>query len=140
MIGLIDTSALIRLFIPDGPIPEGLQEFFTGVETGLNMAIAPELIIAEVANVIFKKKTSGELSNEEGEQLLIDILGMPIRFFDHMPLVFRAYQLAEKFQLTVYDALFLSLAVEKSAIVFSADEKIVKTANTLGLSGNWRRS
>ena len=52
MIGVIDTSALIRLFIPDGPVPVGLEEFFRGVERGTNIAIAPELLVVESANVI----------------------------------------------------------------------------------------
>lgn len=133
MIGVIDTSALIRLFIPVGPVPEGLDTFFMGVGTGRNTAIAPELMIAEVANVIFNKTKTGEITKEEGTLLLSDMLEMPIRFFGHMPLVFRAYELAQRFQLTVYDTLFLSLAVEKSGIVFSADEKVVKAAKTLGL-------
>ena len=34
MIGIIDTSALIRLFIPDGPIPDGLEKFFNNADSG----------------------------------------------------------------------------------------------------------
>ncbi|MBW2220154.1 MAG: hypothetical protein JRF40_11780 [Deltaproteobacteria bacterium] len=55
MIGVIDTSALIRLFIPDGPIPEGFEKFFRGVERGNNRAIAPELLLVESANVLDRK-------------------------------------------------------------------------------------
>ncbi len=50
MIGVVDTSALIRLFVPDGPLPDGFNEFLRGVERGFNMAIAPELLLAEAAN------------------------------------------------------------------------------------------
>jgi hypothetical protein len=52
MIGVVDTSALIRLFVPDGSLPDGFDEFLRGVERGLNTAIAPELLLAEAANVI----------------------------------------------------------------------------------------
>ena len=52
MIGVVDTSALIRLFVPDGPVVEGLEAFMTGVERGLNSALAPELLLAEAANVV----------------------------------------------------------------------------------------
>ncbi len=55
MIGVVDTSALIRLFIPDGPIPEGFEKFLSGVERGNNMAIAPELLLVESANVLDRK-------------------------------------------------------------------------------------
>lgn len=55
MIAVIDASALMRLFIPDGPVPRGLEAFFQGVESERNMAIAPELLMAEAASVIHKK-------------------------------------------------------------------------------------
>ena len=32
MIGVVDTSALIRLFVPDGPLPDGFEDFLRGVE------------------------------------------------------------------------------------------------------------
>lgn len=61
MIGIIDTSALLRLFMPDGPIPKGLERFFFGVEQGSNVALAPELLTAEAANVLNKKLKAGLL-------------------------------------------------------------------------------
>ncbi len=133
MIGVIDTSALIRLFVPDGPIPDGLEEFFQGVERGRNIAIAPELIMVESANVINKKRSIGEISEEESRQLLLDILSMPIRLFPHRPLIQPSFELAVEYELTVYDALFLALAIEQGAIVFSSDETIVKVAGLIKL-------
>jgi len=35
MIAVVDTSAVLRLFIPDGPVPNGLEAFFRGVEAGI---------------------------------------------------------------------------------------------------------
>ncbi len=81
MIGVVDTSALIRLFVPDGPLPNDFEGFLRGVERGLNTAIAPELLLAEAANVINKKQISKELSESESDQLFSDILSLPIRLF-----------------------------------------------------------
>jgi len=74
MIAVIDTSALIRLYIPDGSIPKGLEAFFRGVERGNHIAIAPELLLVESANVLNKKRKINELTEEESIQLLNDIL------------------------------------------------------------------
>ena len=87
MIGVVDTSALIRLFVPDGPLPNDFEGFLRGVERGLNVAIAPEFLLAEAANVLNKKQLSGELSESESNQLLSDILTVPIRFFPHRPIL-----------------------------------------------------
>ena len=74
MIGVVDTSALIRLFVPDGPRPEGFDVFLRDVERGINTAIAPELLVAVAANVINKKRILGELSEDESSRLLAEIL------------------------------------------------------------------
>ncbi|MEE8430111.1 MAG: type II toxin-antitoxin system VapC family toxin [Candidatus Desulfatibia sp.] len=133
MIAVIDTSALIRLFVPDGPLTQGLEEFLNGVERGRNTAIAPELLMVEAANALNKKRNSGELSDEEGRHLLTDVLAMPIRFFPHRPLIPRSFELAREHDLTVYDALYLALAIEHGAGIFSADKSILKVAGVLGL-------
>jgi len=134
MIGVVDTSALIRLFVPDGLLPTDFVEFLRGVERGLNMAIAPELLLAEAASVINKKEKLEELTEDESDRLLTDVLSLPIRLFPHEPLLPRAYKLARKHNLSVYDTLNLALAEEHGAGIFSVDRKLLKIAVHLGLS------
>jgi predicted nucleic acid-binding protein len=133
MIGVVDTSALIRLFVPDGPLPNDFEGFLRGVERGLNIAIAPELLMAEAANVINKKQLSGELSESEGDQLLSDILSVPIRLFPHRPILPKAFELARTHNLTVYDTLYLALAEEHGAVIFTGDRKLLSIAERLKL-------
>jgi len=42
--------------------------------------------------------------------------------------------LAREYKLTVYDAIYIALALENGVGIFTADESIIKVANTLGLS------
>ena len=133
MIGVVDTSALIRLFVPDGPMPDGFDDFLRGVERGTNSAIAPELLVAEAANVVNKKRISGEFRENESAQLLADILSVPIRLFPHRPILLRAFDLAREYQLTVYDTLYLALAEDHGAVIFTVDRKLLKAATNLRL-------
>ncbi len=133
MIGVVDASALIRLFVPDGPLPDGFEEFLRGVERGLNTAIAPELLLAEAANVIKKIRKSGEIDDSESDRLLDDLLLVPVRLLSHRPVILRAFDLARKFTLSVYDALYLALAENHGAVIFSADRKLLKAAIQLKL-------
>jgi len=133
MIGVVDTSALIRLFIPDGPLPYDFEDFLRGVERGLNTAIAPELLMAESANVLSKKQKAKELSGFESEQLLAAVMSLPIRLFPHRSLLTRAFELAIARDLSVYDTLYLALAEEHGAVVFTADRKLSKIAAQLRL-------
>ena len=138
MIGVVDTSALIRLFIPDGPLPVGFKKFLRGVEREFNTAIAPELLVAEAANVINKKQKSGELAGNESDPLLSDLLSVPIRLFPHRPILLRALEMAREYDLTVYDTLYLALAEEHGAVIFSADNQLLKIAVDLHLQLEYR--
>jgi len=134
MIAVIDTSALLRLFIPDGPIPDGLEAFFRGVETGTHVAIAPELLVVEATNVVLKKQRRSELSEDESTGLISLIEQMPIRYFGHGPLCKRTHQLALESGLSAYDALFLALAQDRGAALFTADDKLQQEAAKRGLA------
>ena len=133
MIAVIDTSALLRLFIPDGPMPEGIEAFFRGVETGSNVAIAPELLIVEAVNVVVKKQRRGELSDDEASGLISLFRQMPIRYFSHHSLFNNIYRISLETGLSAYDSLFLALAQDRGAVLFSADEKLLHEAGRRGL-------
>jgi predicted nucleic acid-binding protein len=81
--------------------------------------------------VVLKKQRAGELSDSEAGEMLRDIMALPIRLMPHRPLVDVAYQQARQLNLTVYDALFLALAVERGAVLFTADGALAKAARTM---------
>ena len=132
MIAVVDTSAFLRLFLPDGPLPDGLEHFLRAVERGENTAIAPELMLAESANVLNKKRREGLLSAGEVAELVAIVREMPIRYLPHRELIAGAVRLAETCGLTVYDALYLELARQKSARLFTADQRLVDAARQCG--------
>lgn len=84
MIAVIDTSALMRLIIPDGPIPSGLDAFMRGAERGEHEVAAPDLMWVEAANVLNKKRRHGILTEEEARQALGLLLRMPITSLAHL--------------------------------------------------------
>jgi predicted nucleic acid-binding protein len=133
MIAVVDTSAVLRLFVPDGPVPTGLEAFFRGVETGSHVAIAPELLVVEATNVVLKKQRRGELSADESSALILLLEQMPIRYFSHRPLYKSTHQIALETGLSAYDALFLALAQDRGAALFSADERLKREAEARGL-------
>ncbi len=130
---VVDTSALIRLYIPDGPVPAGLTGALQHAERGDAGLIAPELILAESGQVLHKKRTQNLLSDEEVTAILDGILCLPIRLFSHHDLIGPACDLALERNLTVYDALFLSLAKRHGALLVTADEKLRRVAGELDL-------
>ena len=133
MIAVVDTSAFLRLFIPDGEVPDGLEELFRGVERGMDAAIAPELMLAEAANALNKKRLQGSISLEECLELVELCRAMPVRYYPHADLLAPATRLAAEQSLTVYDALFLALALRTGARLLIADDRLAKAARSLHL-------
>jgi predicted nucleic acid-binding protein len=133
MIAVVDTSAVLRLFIPDGPGPDGLEAFFRGVESGANLAIAPELLLVEAINVAVKKQRRGELTTEESKDLVGLLKQMPIRYYAHTPYCSRAYDLSLESGLSAYDAVFLALALDRGVRLFTADQQLEVVASRKGI-------
>ena len=86
---------------------------------------APDLIYPEVANVIWKRHQRGEINGDEAGQLLADVLRLPLQIAPSDALVDAALQLALRTAQTVYDCLYLALAVKNKTVLVSGDRRLV---------------
>lgn len=134
MMWVIDTSALIRLFVPDGPLHPEVETAFNRAATGADLVLAPHLLLAEAANVLLRKRRRDELSMEELRELLQAVESLPIRLCEHGPLLFPACALAQAHGLSAYDALYLAVAERHSARLITNDEGLAKVARAIGLA------
>ena len=130
---VLDTSALLRLYIPDGPLPDGVEQAFRLAERGNVRLLAPELLLAEAAQVLHKKWKSGRMSVAENEALLDLFVELPIEFLSDGPFLKHAAELARSKNITIYDSLFLAIADLNGATLLTADKTLLKTATNLGL-------
>ena len=110
---VLDTSAIIRLYVPDGPLPDGLEEHVTSSWKGETALLVPELALSECAQVLWKKEQAGYLNSSEVDQILFSILELPIEIVGHYDLLSDAVLMARRRNLTIHDALFLALAEKK---------------------------
>lgn len=87
--------------------------------------IAPDLLVAECANILWKKVERGELTSQEadlGARLLerSDIELMPMRGLLHA-----ATRLAVALSHPAYDCVYLSLALARSTRFVTADDRFI---------------
>ena len=59
---------------------------------------------------------------------------MPIRYYGHQPLCGASHRIAMESGLSGYDAIFLALAQDRGAVLYSADEKLIAEAARRGLA------
>jgi predicted nucleic acid-binding protein len=121
---VVDTSALIRLYVPDGPLPPGLEEAVDLAWRGEAALFAPELALLEAAQVLLKKERAGYLTTEESTAVLGEIADLPLDLVGHRGLLGAAVALARERDLTVYDAVFVALAAARRAQLITADRAL----------------
>ncbi len=130
-IAVVDTSALIRLYVPDGPVPNGFNEFVTLAWRGEATLLIPELGLVEFAQVLWKKEQAKYLTRSEANEIMEAVTELPLEVIGHANLIIDALNLARSYDLTVYDAVFLSLSKLKHAIFFTSDERLEKVYKRL---------
>jgi len=121
---IVDTSALIRLYVPDGPIPAGLEEYLDAAWRAETTLMIPELALAEFVQVLWKKEQAGYLKLSEVDEIVAALLELPLEIIGHQDILIDALSLARSNGLTVYDSLFLSLALKKKAELITADQRL----------------
>ena len=121
---VMDTSAIIRFYVPDGPVPDKLNDSIAAAWRAEISLLVPELALAEVTQVLLKKERLGFITQTEADEIFHSVLELPFEVYGHYDLLPDALSIARQYNLTVYDALFLALAIKKSADLITADQKL----------------
>jgi predicted nucleic acid-binding protein len=128
---VIDASAWLRAAFLEQEHPEVLDALREQV-AGVAVLRVPELFVAEVAHVIHRRRRSGACTGAEAKALLDWTFSIPLTQSPLKPLVGAAMRLAWEHRLSVYDALYLALAIGCGAHLLTADEDLARAARREG--------
>jgi predicted nucleic acid-binding protein len=103
-----------------------------------DVLIAPDLILAEVANVIWKRHQRGELDDSEANDLLADVQRLPLQLIPTPTVVHSALALATRIRRTVYDCTYLALSLELGAVMLTGDRRLVNSLERSPMSTSVR--
>jgi len=117
---VVDASVVAAAFFQE----EFADEARTLLVSGCQLR-TPDLIYAEVANAIWKRQRRGEINEEEAGQLLADFLSLPLLVTPSNKLIGPALPLAIQTGCTVYDCLYLALAVDQACPLITGDRRLV---------------
>lgn len=124
MIIVLDTCAGVEI-----SLGRGQAEKFKNWLNTADWVIAPDLYIAETANVYWKYHQFSELPLDIGEERLEDTLAMVDNYIPSLELYRAAWSFSVQAHCAVYDALFLVLARRENAHLLTADKLMMKMAN-----------
>ncbi len=117
---VVDASVACKWFVEEAGSPQAV--ILLEREEGL---IAPEIVVAEVANALWRKLRSGEMTSDQAEAAVGELPG----FFDDLVpglrLAARALAIAADLDHPVYDCLYLALAELREASLVTADQRLL---------------
>ena len=116
---IVDASVAVRWYLPEPGAKEAERVLLSEMPL-----LAPELIIAEIGNAIWKRVRRGEVSERDA----VDIVGRAMTAFTRLTplseLAVSAMALAAKLDHPVYDCFYLALAARENAPLITADKKV----------------
>lgn len=113
---VVDASVAVKWFFPE-PHAQAARRALSDRRT----LLAPDLIWAEVGNVLWKRAQRAEISPEVARDMLRQFKRFPLRTFTAKTLLEPAWSLAAHYRISVYDGLYLALAVSRHGKLVTAD-------------------
>jgi predicted nucleic acid-binding protein len=127
---VVDASVAVKWYFPE-PGAEAATRVLKAALGGERELLAPDLIVPEFANVLWKKVRRDECGAAEARLVLDAFRSDAPRLVEALPLASRALELALRLGESVYDCLYLALAIEREAALVTADTRLERVARDL---------
>jgi len=117
---IVDASVGVKWFVPEVHAAEARQW-----RSGPDELHAPAFFFdLEIANILWKKVRRAEITRADADLILGQLPGLPLTRHAEPPLLTSAFDLADRTQRTVYDCLYLALAVQLAGRMVTADQRL----------------
>ncbi len=123
---VIDASVLVKLFLPESGSEQAqalIEQVFARHPDG---PAVPDLIYAECGNVFWKKVQRGELTAKAAQACMADLCALPMQVFPLSELAENALDWALRYHITVYDAVYATLAAALCTQLHTAEAALVR--------------
>ena len=128
---VVDSSVATKWFVP-----EALSEQAIDLLRLENEFAAPDLLLPEFGNVLWKKARLRELTRQEATATVRALESVPLAIFPSGPLLESAFEIALATGRTVYDSLYLALALALDCPLVTADERFANALRGTRLAAN----
>lgn len=131
---VVDASVAVKWFVPENLTAEAVA-----VLDGPTEILAPDLLYPEAGNILWKKVGRGEIGPRDARDVLAALVRVPLSIVPSSRLVEAALEIAFAHRRTVYDALYVALAVARDAVLVTADDRLVEALEPGPLAGHVER-
>jgi len=116
---VVDASVAIKWFLPELHDDAALR-----LLRAEHRLVAPDLLFPEVGNVLWKRVRRREATASEAGAVLDALVAVPLEVHASQPMMPVAFEIACATGRTVYDSLYLALAVLRECPMVTADRKL----------------
>ncbi len=88
---------------------------------------APDFIWIEMASILWKRARRHELTLQQSQEILADFMEFPLTIVPSTSLLPLAFDLAMTYDRTVYDCLYLALAVTVGRPLITSDRRLANS-------------
>ena len=117
---VVDASIVVKWLLPEPDSESALAQRQTWKTQGLVPA-APDFLLIELHNVLWKKSQRGGLASDAPILSFSPLFGLDLTWFPCEPLLPLALSIALRERVSIYDALYASLAQQLRAPLYTAD-------------------
>lgn len=125
---VVDASVAVKWLVPE---PDSAQA--EALFRGENRLVAPDLLLVEVANALWRRCRKASTTPEEAEFMQGKLPQFFARVHPVGPLLRRALAIGVALDHPVYDCVYLALAERENCPLVTADARLL--ARTAGLAG-----
>jgi predicted nucleic acid-binding protein len=122
---IVDANVAIKWFLPEIHKHEALR-----LLNPVSSLHVPSLFLLEFGNVVVKKLRRHEISLEVAHQVIAKVQTIPLKWHPDAPLFPKAFQIANDTYRSLYDCLYLSLALAIDGQMVTADLKFYESLKT----------
>jgi predicted nucleic acid-binding protein len=103
--------------------------------SGAKDIIAPDIVVHEFANALWKLSISGKMTENFAHQALIGLESLVSEFVAGRTLAHQALRIALELRHPVYDCFYLALARDRDAPLLTADRRLAERAAPTQFAG-----
>jgi predicted nucleic acid-binding protein len=127
---IVDASVALKWYFRE-PGWEAATRLLLDAIEGTRDLVAPDWIVAEVANALWKKVQRKECSGGQAREILERFATDTPQLVESVPLAPRALELSLRLGESVYDCLYLAAAIEVDASLTTADARLARCGRSV---------
>src|SRR5258706_15388570 len=126
---VFDASVLTKLFLREKDSNE-VKELIENFYKENYLILEPVFLKTEIYSILAGKLLRTEINQNDFEEALYIFLNLDIQYFDDSNLLDKSLKIAVNTKLpTIYDSIYLTLALEQNALLITADQKFINSLN-----------